>query len=174
MFGMCFDKRVVGGLVIAGVGVLIVAPHLIVSVLPLLLVAICPLSMLFMGKAMMGGGQRAALVPQDVTTGVTTSHACPMHRDVTSGGPGRCTTCGMALAPSVSAPPIDVQYRTDPALGRDEQIALLHLQHERLGEQQARLARQLRALQPPVISTVPVLDDHDVGHVGRIASSRPA
>lgn len=58
MLGMCFDKRILGGLAIVGVGVLVVAPGLMMTVLPLLLLAICPLSMLFMGKAMMGGSHR--------------------------------------------------------------------------------------------------------------------
>ncbi len=52
---MCFNKKVMGGLALVGLGIFTVAPNLFVSALPLLLVAACPLSMLFMGKAMMGG-----------------------------------------------------------------------------------------------------------------------
>ena len=55
MLGMCFDKRVLGGLALMGIGVLVFAPSLFAAALPLLIVAICPLSMLFMGRAMMGG-----------------------------------------------------------------------------------------------------------------------
>ena len=58
MLRMCLDKRVLGGLALVAVGVLVVAPNLFIAALPLLLLAICPLSMLFMGRAMMGGGQR--------------------------------------------------------------------------------------------------------------------
>ena len=54
MFGLCFDKRVLGGIAIVGIGVLIVAPKLIGVMLPLLLIAACPLSMLLMGRAMKG------------------------------------------------------------------------------------------------------------------------
>ena len=55
---MCIDKRVIGAVAIAAVGLLLVAPQLITSALPVLLIAICPLSMLLMGKAVMSGGQR--------------------------------------------------------------------------------------------------------------------
>ncbi len=53
--GMCFNWKVIGGLVVVAGGNFLVAPSLFVSALPLLLVAACPLSMVFMAKAMMGG-----------------------------------------------------------------------------------------------------------------------
>lgn len=108
MLGMCLDKRVLAGLALVGVAVLVVAPELILAVLPLLLIAICPLSMLFMGKAMMGGRQRIA---------------------------------------SEAAQPIDASYRTGPALERDQQVALLQMQIQAVGEQQTALAQQLAHLQ---------------------------
>ncbi len=52
---MCFNRKVIAGLVVAALGTYLVAPNLLASALPLLLVAACPLSMLLMGKAMMGG-----------------------------------------------------------------------------------------------------------------------
>ena len=67
MFGICIDKRVIGGLAIAGVGVLILAPQLMIAALPILLIAICPLSMLLMGKAMMSGSLRmGAPAPESI------------------------------------------------------------------------------------------------------------
>lgn len=51
---MCFDKRVLAGLAVLGVGVLVFAPHLVGAALPLLLIAICPLSMLLMMRGMSG------------------------------------------------------------------------------------------------------------------------
>ena len=52
---MCFDKKVVGGLALVGLGVLAVDPQLFGRVLPLLVVAICPLSMVFMMRGMSRG-----------------------------------------------------------------------------------------------------------------------
>lgn len=51
---MCFDKRVIAGLAVVGVGILAFAPHLIGAALPFLLIAICPLSMLIMMRGMSG------------------------------------------------------------------------------------------------------------------------
>lgn len=52
LFGMCIDKRVVGGIVGAGGLLWWLAPGAFAAALPLLIVAICPLSMLVMMKAM--------------------------------------------------------------------------------------------------------------------------
>ena len=52
---LCFDKRIIGGLALVGVGVYAVAPELLGAALPLLILAICPLSMLLMMKMMMPG-----------------------------------------------------------------------------------------------------------------------
>lgn len=155
MLGMCLDKRVLGGLAIIGAGVLIFAPHLLTTALPLLLVAICPLSMLFMGKAMLGGGKRAESGQQEGSLGIATSYACPMHQAMTSANPGRCPTCGMALVPVSSPQPIEAPFRTGPALKPAEQVALLHIQLQRLGEQQAALAQQISHLSAP--ETRPIL-----------------
>lgn len=51
---MCFNRKVIAGLVVAALGTYLIAPNLLASALPLLLLAACPLSMLLMGRAMMG------------------------------------------------------------------------------------------------------------------------
>lgn len=52
---MCINKKVVGWLVVAALGVLIFAPRLAGAALPLLIVAACPLSMVLMMRAMNRG-----------------------------------------------------------------------------------------------------------------------
>lgn len=54
--GMCLNKKVIAGLVAAGVGVVLFAPSAIGAALPLLFLAVCPLSMIFMMRAMSSGG----------------------------------------------------------------------------------------------------------------------
>jgi len=107
---MCFDKRVLGGLGIVGVGVVVAAPNMLATALPLLVVAICPLSMLFMGKAIVGRDQGAALAPSEMPLGATLPDACPEHRTAIAGGSGRCMAGGMdrglispAPRPSINA-----------------------------------------------------------------------
>lgn len=56
---MCFDKRVIAGLAVVGVGVYALAPDMIGAALPLLILAVCPLSMLLMMKMMAPGGSKA-------------------------------------------------------------------------------------------------------------------
>ena len=170
MRGICLDKRVLGGLAIVGVGLLVVAPNLLVTALPLLLLAACPLSMLFMAKGMIGGGQRATVGQPNATVGVATSYVCPMHREVSADGPRRCPTCGMALVPSSAA--IAAPDRTGSALEPAEQIALLRLQLQRVGEQQAVLARQLAHLQSPAAAPAPKADDDAAVQVNRGAAAR--
>lgn len=73
LFGMCIDKRVVGGAAV-GAGLLWwLAPGAFAAALPLLIFAVCPLSMLLMMKAMnqMGGqsqepAQHAVPAPSEV------------------------------------------------------------------------------------------------------------
>ncbi|PSB13357.1 hypothetical protein C7B76_20175 [filamentous cyanobacterium CCP2] len=48
LLGMCFDWRVLVGLVAVGIAIAVLAPQLTLSALPLLLLAACPLSMLLM------------------------------------------------------------------------------------------------------------------------------
>lgn len=48
VLGMCFDWRVLVGLVAVGIAIALLAPQLTLSALPLLLLAACPLSMLLM------------------------------------------------------------------------------------------------------------------------------
>ncbi len=54
---MCFNKKVIGALLVVGVAVFLLAPSAFSAALPLLLVAACPLSMLVMMRSMnaMGG-----------------------------------------------------------------------------------------------------------------------
>ena len=56
---LCFNPKVIGALILVGVGVFVFAPNLASRVLPLLFVAACPLSMLLMGKAMSGHHESA-------------------------------------------------------------------------------------------------------------------
>ena len=56
---MCFNKKVIAGLVAAGVAVFLVAPAAFSAALPLLILAACPLSMMLMMKSMKGMGSAA-------------------------------------------------------------------------------------------------------------------
>ena len=67
---MCINKKVVGGLVVAGLALYLVAPNLIGAALPLLILAVCPLSMLVMMK-MMSGDKSASSAPTDPAGEVT-------------------------------------------------------------------------------------------------------
>lgn len=53
---MCFDKRVIAGLVVVGLAVVVFAPDVVGVVLPLLIVAACPLSMVLMMRSMSRAG----------------------------------------------------------------------------------------------------------------------
>ncbi|HXH59009.1 DUF2933 domain-containing protein [Iamia sp.] len=59
---MCLNKKVIAGLVVAGVAVYLLAPDLIGAALPLLVLAACPLSMVVMMRAM--SKDRAASSPE--------------------------------------------------------------------------------------------------------------
>ncbi|MGH2532800.1 MAG: heavy metal-binding domain-containing protein [Thermomicrobiales bacterium] len=144
---MCFNKKVIGGLAIVALGVLVVAPNLFLTALPLLLVAACPLSMLLMGRAMMGGGQRAAQNQQLASPGVAASYSCPMHPGVAAAGPGRCPECGMSLVPAVPATSSHAPPHADIPLDEAEQVAQLRAQLQRVTEEQAALARQVEQLE---------------------------
>lgn len=61
---MCINKKVVGGLVIAGLALYLIAPNLIGAALPLLVLAVCPLSMIVMMK-MMSGDKSESATPTD-------------------------------------------------------------------------------------------------------------
>ena len=56
---MCLSKKVVVGLVIAGLALLLVAPQTVGAAIPLLLLAACPLSMLVMMRVMSKGEHRS-------------------------------------------------------------------------------------------------------------------
>lgn len=51
----CFNPKVIGGLVLAGLAVFLIAPSAFSAVVPLLVVAACPLGMFVMMKGMSGG-----------------------------------------------------------------------------------------------------------------------
>lgn len=153
--GMCLDKRVLGGLAVAGLGVAVFAPHLLTAMLPILFIAICPLSMLLMGKAMMGGARQTSAVAAGEALALGAVYRCPMHGDVSAAQPGRCPVCGMALAPVTSPQPIDAAYRTAPALNPSQQMTLLRSQLQQMGEQHAAIAGELARLQAVPIETGP-------------------
>lgn len=69
---MCLNKRVVVGLVLAGLAILVFARDSVGAVIPLLLLAACPLSMLVM-MVVMSRGDRHSSGPEsrsDVTAEV--------------------------------------------------------------------------------------------------------
>jgi uncharacterized protein YlxW (UPF0749 family) len=80
VLGMCFDWRVVVGLVAVGIAIALLAPQLTLSALPLLLLAACPLSMLLMMVMMnrMDKDSMSASSPRSVN-GLPTS--TPLSRD---------------------------------------------------------------------------------------------
>lgn len=63
VFGMCINKKVVGGLVVAALGIWWLAPAAIGAALPLLVLALCPLSMLFMMMSMSNLQSRQQAAP---------------------------------------------------------------------------------------------------------------
>jgi uncharacterized protein YlxW (UPF0749 family) len=78
VLGMCFDWRVLVGLVAVGIAIALLAPQLTLSALPLLLLATCPLSMLLMMVMMnrMDKDSMSASSPRSVNTAST-----PLSRD---------------------------------------------------------------------------------------------
>lgn len=54
MLKMCLNWRVIGALIVVGLGLWFVAPNLLAAAFPLLIIAVCPLSMVFMMKGMQG------------------------------------------------------------------------------------------------------------------------
>ena len=54
---MCFNKKVIVGLVVAAAAIYLFAPNLLGAALPLLIFAVCPLSMLLMMRMMSGSGK---------------------------------------------------------------------------------------------------------------------
>ncbi len=67
---MCINKKVVIGLVAAGVVLYLVAPGAIGAAAPLLILAICPLSMIVMMRAMSGGRAKSASPERDESSEV--------------------------------------------------------------------------------------------------------
>lgn len=153
---MCFNWKVLAGLGVVGVGIYLVSPSLVIGALPFLLLAACPLSMLFMGKGMMGGmqQQQQGVAPgQQAVAAGGQQYTCPMHPEVRSEQPGRCSKCGMDLVPA--APPkqaavaLAMLAPAEPAVSvsREARLGLLRAQMQVLDEQQAALAAQLAQMQ---------------------------
>lgn len=157
--GMCLDKRVLGGLAAAGLGVAVFAPHLLTAMLPILFIAICPLSMLLMGKAMMGGARQTSAVAAGEALALGAVYRCPMHGDVISTQPGRCPACGMALVPVTSPQPIDAACRAAPALNQSQQMDLMRIRLQQIGEQHAAIEGELARLQAVPIEAGPTTDN---------------
>lgn len=71
---MCFNKKVVGGLIAIGIGLLAFAPGLSLRLAPVLLMAACPLSMLAMSRGMIKRSppaQPESAKPQELVNGET-------------------------------------------------------------------------------------------------------
>lgn len=68
---MCINKRVIAGLVAAGVIVYLVAPGAIGAALPLLILAICPLSMIVMMRVMSAGKSKSDAPDQSESSEVS-------------------------------------------------------------------------------------------------------
>ncbi|MCL4544883.1 MAG: DUF4349 domain-containing protein [Chloroflexi bacterium] len=155
MLKCCLNWKVLVGLGAVAVGVLVVEPQVFWSALPILAILICPLSMglMMFGMGKMGGmnNQGAQLAQQDAQSGAGTQYTCPMHPEVRSDRPGKCSKCGMNLVPMT--PPKQVQAMLSgesmTVLSREEQLAQLRAQLDSVREQQAALTRQVEELDAP-------------------------
>lgn len=160
---MCFNWKVVAGL--AGVALVVYAvnPQLVLGALPLLLVAVCPLSMLFMGGMMGGmGNQNNQQGQQTVPAGGVGQYTCPMHPEVQSSQPGRCPKCGMNLVPVATPRP----------LTREEQLAQLRAQLQKVSDEQAKLAQQVEQLQVDEGTTASNKTIEEAEQIARAAEKR--
>jgi UPF0716 family protein affecting phage T7 exclusion len=70
---MCFDKRVIAGLLVAVGAVFVLAPGAFAAALPLLVVAACPLSMVVMMRAM----ARSSSSDREATAGTGSDDSGP-------------------------------------------------------------------------------------------------
>lgn len=165
---MCFNWKVIAGLVAGAIGVYILAPQLVLGALPLLLFAICPLSMLLM-HGMGGHGAHDAAV-----TGAAKTYTCPMHPEVQSSEPGRCPTCGMNLVPLVQSQslPRSPESETSTPLTREEQLRHLRFELQRLNDRQTALAEEVELLQAGG-ELQPSLALQEAEQVARAADQRP-
>ncbi len=68
---MCINRKVIAGLVAAGVIMYLVVPGAIGAALPLLILAICPLSMIVMMRAMSGGKAKSESPDQNESSEVS-------------------------------------------------------------------------------------------------------
>lgn len=96
MLKMCFDKRVVGGLILFGLAMFMFAPNVFAAALPWLFIVACPLSMLLMAKTAKGGST-VTPISQNVHPEIVIPKVGSRHGDVTTTESGRCPTCGAAI-----------------------------------------------------------------------------
>ena len=144
MLKMCFNPKVLAGLVLAGVGLFVVAPDLALAALPLLVFALCPLSMAYMAFAM-SQGQRRHSTDSQVMSG---AYTCPMHPEVQSSQPGQCPECGMSLmAPRQAALPAT---QVVAPRNREEELAELRARLQDVQLQREAIAKQIAELDQPV------------------------
>jgi hypothetical protein len=80
---MCFNKKVVAALAVAGVAIFLFAPNLISAALPLLILAACPLSMLVMMKMMSGDKSKAASTGSGTTATDIDAELASLRAEVT-------------------------------------------------------------------------------------------
>lgn len=127
---MCLNRNVLIGLGAIAVAVLLFAPNLFGAALPLLILAICPLSMIFMMRAMSGGGQSCDSQPE--------------------ANAGRADGSGIAKGPPVPAHPVPTQARSlSPQANGNGSTSLtpeqIRVELEQLEAKHRALAEQLDA-----------------------------
>lgn len=143
MLKMCFNPKVLTGLILAGLGLFVIAPDLALAALPLLVFALCPLSMAFMAFAM-SQGQRGHSTDSQVMSG---AYTCPMHAEVQSHQPGQCPKCGMNLiAPRQAASPAT---QVAAPRSREEELAELRARLQEVQLQREAIAKQIAELDQP-------------------------
>ncbi len=149
MLKCCLNPKVIAGVAVVGAGLVLFAPNLLAGGLPLLIGLICPLSMLLMLGSMGKMGGAPAQTQVAPTAAGAGGYVCPMHSDVRSDQPGRCSRCGMALVATAPQTPPSVlvdEPGTTP-VSREARLGLLRAQLHVLGEQQAALAARVDQLQ---------------------------
>lgn len=147
MLKCCLNWKVIAGLGAVGLAIWVMAPGTVAAALPLLVALVCPLSMILMMGMIgrQGSGQQAEPVGQAAATG---EYVCPMHLQVRASQPGQCPTCGMDLVPAASPREREALPAAAPEpVSREEQLAQLRAELQRINEQQAVLARQVGQLE---------------------------
>ena len=99
-------------------------------------------------------------------------YTCPMHPEVQWSQPGQCLKCSMVLVPTAPPQPAPQTNTTGPHLSRQEQLAQLRAQLQRVSEQQAALARQIEQLLATVQASPPSKVVQEAEEVARAAKKR--